>query len=99
MRDEGWEQIAPDLRFGLRGCGVGLVLAYTLAFPLKWAGLMPGHLTWLGLAVAPAAMFGLLAAPFAGALWLGRRWWLVFVPATVLCCAAMLGVIWWGRGR
>src|SRR5690242_7542353 len=99
MDDTGWEQFRPGLRFGVRGCGVGLVLAYALAFPLKWAGLMPDHVTWLGLAVVPPAMFGLFGSVFAGALRLRHRWWLLFVPAAVLSWAALLGVIWWGRGR
>ncbi len=99
MDDSGWEQLRPDFRFGVWGCGVGLVLAYALAIPLKWAGLMPDRVTWLDLAVGPAALFGLLGSVFAGALWLRRRWWSMFIPAAVLSWAAMLGLIWWERGR
>lgn len=95
--EHAWEKIARDFRFGLRSCIVGLLLAYALALPLKWAGLMPDHMSWTGLTVGPAAIFGLLGSLFAGVLWLRERWWLVFVPAAVLCWAAMLALTLWGR--
>jgi hypothetical protein len=96
--DEDWKQLDPELRFGVRACGVGLTLAYALTFPLKWAGLMPDHISWLGLTVAPAAMLGLFVSLFAGGLWLRNRWWLVFIPFALLSWVLMLGLIFWERG-
>jgi hypothetical protein len=82
--------VEKSLRFCIRACATGLVLAYGLVFPLKWAGLMPSHLTWLKLAVAPAIMFGMLGSLFVGVLWLGQRWWLLFVPTALLGWVVML---------
>lgn len=59
---------------------------------------MPDHLSWLGLAIAPAAIFGLLGSLFGGVLLLRRRWILLFLPMAVLGSAAMMAVIWWERG-
>ncbi len=95
-QERAWNHIAADLRFGARACAVGLLLAYGLVFPLKWLGLMPDHLSWIGLTLLPAAMFGLLGSLLVGPLWLRERWWLVFVPAALLCWAIMLGLTWWG---
>ena len=90
-RSDGEQQPSlPELRFGVRASALGLVLAYALIFPLKWAGLMPDHDSWLGLALAPAAMFGLLGSMFAGLLWLRGRWWLLFVPVALLSLAVLL---------
>lgn len=43
-------------------------MAYALVLPLKWHGLMPDHMGWLGLACAPLALLGFLV-------------WLVVSPA------------------
>ena len=98
MSESGSEQLNPQLRFGLRACAIGLVLSYAMVFPLKWNGLMPPHLTWLGLTVTPAATFSFLGSMFVGPLWLGRRWLRLFVPVSLLSFTAMLAVIWWERG-
>lgn len=97
-QERGWNQIEPQLRFGARACAVGLVLAYGLVFPLKWWGLMPDHLSWIGLLLSPAALFGLLGSLFVGPLWLRRRWWVLFLAAAVFSWAVMLGLFWSERG-
>jgi hypothetical protein len=81
-----------SLLFGLRACLVGLILGYCIVFPLKYYDLMPDRLTWLGLILAPMSMFGLLASLFAGRLWLGNRWWLLFFPMTVAAAAILLAL-------
>lgn len=96
--DDSWKTLDRECRFGLFACGIGLVLAYALVFPLKLAGLMPGHLSWLGLAIAPAAILGLLGSLFAGVLLLRRRWICLFLPMAVLSGTAMMTLIWWERG-
>jgi hypothetical protein len=88
--DEQWQQLLPQLRFGVRACFLGFGLAYALVFSLKADGLMPAHMTWLGLTLAPAALFGVLGSMFAGMLWLKHRWWLLFVPVLLLSCAVMV---------
>ena len=98
MHDPDLEQLRPDLRFGWRACLIGWVLAYALVFPLKWMGLMPPHLTWLGLVVGPGAIFMLLGSLFVSPLWLGRRWWMLFTPIAFLSWVALLSLIVWERG-
>ena len=72
MPDSDLEPLIPHLRFGVRACLCGLLLGYALAIPAKGAGLMPAHLTWLGLTLVPASLFVLLGSLFAGPLLLGR---------------------------
>jgi hypothetical protein len=92
LEELGWQQLLPQLRFGAWACAIGLVLVYAVVFPLKWAGLMPDHMTWITLTLTPAALLGSLGSLFVGAIWLRHRWWLVWVPALVLCLAVMIGL-------
>ena len=82
-----------ELRFGVRSCALGLLLAYALVVPLKWNGLMPDRLTWLDMLLGPAVMFGVIGSMFAGHLWLKQRWWILFVPVAVLAWAVMIGLL------
>ncbi len=86
------------MRFGVRACLFGLVLGYVLTIPARWAGLMPAHLTWLGMTLVPASVFALLGSLFAGPLLLGRRWPWFFIPAACVCCLVMFAVIRFERG-
>src|SRR5579871_5046092 len=87
---EQWQWHDPEFRFAVRACVFGLVLAYALVFPLKAGGFMPAHMSWLGLLLAPAAMFGAFGSIFAGALWFRQRWWLLVLPVFVLAWVVML---------
>jgi hypothetical protein len=75
-----------------------LLLAYALATPLKWAELLPSHMTWLGIAVMPGALFAALGALFAFPLWFRQWWWIGFLPFAVLCGATMLALLCFERG-
>lgn len=98
MRDRDLEIPAPHLRFGLRACLAGMLLGDALAISLKRAGLMPPHISWLGVSLVPAAPFILLGSLFAGPLLLGRHWRWLFLPVASACCLAMLAVIVFERG-
>lgn len=91
-RDQLPEELTRSIRSGLRLLGLGLFLSYALIVFLKLAGFYPGHMTWLGLTLAPAAIFVLLGAPFAGLLWLGPRWWLFFVPVAFCSITILYGL-------
>lgn len=96
--DDNWKGIDRQCRFALWACVVGLLLAYALVLPLKFAGLMPERLSWLALLIAPGAVFSILGSQFAGVLILRQRWGWLFLPTAVLGSAAMMAVIWWERG-
>jgi hypothetical protein len=81
-----------DLRFGVRAFILGWALSYALVLPLKWFDMMPDHLTWLGLVLAPAALFGPPISLFAGYLWLGRRWWVLFTPVSFLALTILIAL-------
>ena len=98
MPDSDLEPLVPYLSSGLRVYLFGLLLVYALVLPIKWAGLMPTHITWLGLALVPAALFALLGSLLAGPLVLGRRWLWLFVLTALVCCFVMFAVIWFERG-
>jgi hypothetical protein len=85
-------------RSGARLSAVGLVLALALGWSLKWANLMPPHMTWLGIIIGPAAAFGAFGSAFVCALWLRSRWMMAFLPMAVLCIAAVLAVLYVERG-
>ena len=92
VNPDGEGQHTPqELRFGVRACCLGLALAYVLVFPLKWFGLMPDHLTWLGLTLAPAAYSGRWFRCSQGFFGLRNRWWLLFVPVG-LFLAVLIGL-------
>jgi hypothetical protein len=80
---------AASLRFGTFATAAGLVLAHTIVFPLKSLGFFPNH-TWVGIALAPAAIFGLVGSLFAGRMFLGQRWWMLFVPAAFVSLATLI---------
>ena len=83
--------------FAIRACAVGLIAAYSIVLSLKWAGMMPDHLTWLRLSVVPAMPLIIIGSKFAGYLWQGRWRWL-FIPVTWTFIAIMIGLMWWERG-
>lgn len=92
------EALPAFLRFGFRACVFGLIAAYAFALPLKWSGLYPAHLTWLGVLVFPAAIFTLIGSFFGLQLRFNGRWWIPYSMVSLICCGAMLAVIWWERG-
>ncbi|MFO0918842.1 MAG: hypothetical protein U0872_11065 [Planctomycetaceae bacterium] len=87
-----WGKNDSALRFMFWAFVIGLLLAYTLVFPLKWVGLMPDHLTWLGLALGPGALFSIFISAFAGLLWLKQRWWMLFLPVSLISLAVLTGL-------
>lgn len=72
------------LRLGTFAPAVGLALAYAITVPLKAYDLPPRHMTWVGVLLAPAAIFALVGSLFAGRLLLGHHWWLLFGPVAIL---------------
>ena len=96
--DDGFEKRLPECRFAVRACVCGLILAWALTSTLKWADRMPAHLSWAGILVGPATLFVAIGSCFASALWLLHRWWMAYLPVLLLCCAAMLALMWAERG-
>jgi hypothetical protein len=75
-----------------------LTSSFAATSTLKWADRMPAHLTWAGILVGPATLFVAIGSCFASALWLLHRWWMAYLPVLLLCCAAMLALMWAERG-
>lgn len=96
--DGDFESDAPHLRFGFWACVVGLVLGCAIGIPLKWVGLTPAHISWLGVSLVPASLFTVVGSLFAGPLFLGRRWPWLFVPVAFVGSLTMLAVILYERG-
>src|ERR1022692_2185510 len=94
--DDGFEKRLPECRFAVRACVCGLILAWALTSTLKWADRMPAHLSWAGILVGPATLFVAISSCFASVLWLRHRHrlWMANKPVLLLCCAAMLALMW-----
>jgi hypothetical protein len=96
--DDGLEKLLTECRFAVRACVCGLILTSALASSLKWGDRIPAQLTWAGILVGPATLFVAIGSCFASVLWLRHRWWMAYLPVLLLCCAAMLALMWADRG-
>ncbi len=84
MEDRPTTEELALFRLGTFTPAVGLALGYAITVPLKAFDMLPSHITWVGVALAPAAIFGLVGSLFAGRLWLGHRWWMLFAPVAIV---------------
>ena len=96
--DAGFEKLFPDCRFAVWACACGLLLAWALVSTLKYMDLMPDHMTWPKIIVGPAILFVAIGSLFGSTLWLRSRWWMAYLPILFLCAAAMLTLVFTGRG-
>jgi hypothetical protein len=92
--DDAFEKLLPECRFAVRACVCGLILAWALTSTLKGTFRMPAHLTWAGILVGPATLFVVISSCFASVLWLRHLWWMTYLPVLLLCCTAMLALMW-----
>ena len=86
-------------RFSVWACLCGLILAWALTSTLKWADRMPAHLTWAGILVGPATLFVASSSCFASVPWLWHRCWMAYLLVLIVCCGAMLALMWAERGN
>ena len=93
------EQFERENRFCAWACVVGLLLAYALVLPLRWAGLLMPHASWFGIVVLLGSLFAAIGARFAFPLWLRERWRIGYVPFVLLCGAVMIATTYFELGR
>lgn len=99
VSDEDWEKLFHFLRPARNLTLLGWCLSYCVVIPLKALDLMPAHMSWLGILIAPTAIFSLLVSLFVSPMWLRNRWWIGVLAVGIICIASMLTIFWFERAK